>query len=836
MKKEINLSGVWRCREFDVPFTVPGSACESNIGEKTQLPQEMTKETVRSLLQHHRYRGELTLEREYDTGGIDPELELYLYMERVSLKSELFIDGEKCGREKLSFSLPHIYKIPRGKHTLAVKIDNSDILNIGNMSSGYSEDTCGFWNGIAGRVCICAVPKCRIERADIYPELESGRVKIKFLIICPHHDPMSHTTARLEYGFDGMHTVSEDIDIYTNKSYITRYYDLSGESYTLWSEFSPALYTLRSAVVYNGVKSEHTAVTGFRALKSENGRFFLNSSPISLRGTVDCGIFPETGYPPTDKAHWLKVMGTVKEYGLNHVRFHSWCPPHAAFEAADEIGVYLQIEMPLWLNHDVSELSFGDDGCHEMFFRNEAVGIMREYGNHPSFMLFSNGNEIMGDFAALEDNITMLKALDPRHLYTLTSNFDRIPTEADDFFLAFNCGGTRIRTQGREDETAEGTFLNYSDAVNRTDIPIMSFETGQFSVYPDVREMTHYNGVMLPTNIYAVRRDMEKRGIVNRCGEYVRASGELAALMYKDEIEAVLRTEGMGGTQLLALTDYPGQCLATVGLLNVFWESKGIIEPERFREFCSPRVPLMKAKRIFCAGDVFEAELMLYDFSEKPLTAPEYTLTFLDGNKEVCSVKTGESKVSVKLDFIRKSTALKAELSVEGAKNSWDIYVFENSAAQDMKVFEYPDEAFEKACEAGGRVMLRSTAPDENSRIKGGFLPVFWSPAYFPSKNPSGIIVNDTEILDGFPSGRYTGYQWKRLLEDSYFSDISSMGEHFEPIIDAVPNFFDNTRMSPLFVYVHKKAEVLVCGFDLDADYPEARALKAALYRNWYKK
>ena len=77
----------------------------------------------------------------------------------------------------------------------------------------------------------------------------------------------------------------------------------------------------------------------------------------------------------------------------------------------------------------------------------------------------------------------------------------------------------------------------------------------------------------------------------------MRASGALSAICYREDIEAALRTPGMGGFQLLDIQDFPGQGTALVGMLNVFMESKGLIEPEAWRQFCCETVPLLRMKK-----------------------------------------------------------------------------------------------------------------------------------------------------------------------------------------------------------------------------------------------
>ena len=82
--------------------------------------------------------------------------------------------------------------------------------------------------------------------------------------------------------------------------------------------------------------------------------------------------------------------------------------------------------------------------------------------------------------------------------------------------------------------------------------------------------------------------------MLEQADDMVKASGALAVLCYREDIEAALRTRGFAGLQLLDLQDFPGQGTALVGILNAFMESKGLIEPAKWREFCSETVPLLR--------------------------------------------------------------------------------------------------------------------------------------------------------------------------------------------------------------------------------------------------
>lgn len=832
---ELSLAGIWRCLPDAVQsdssaceghdFHVPGTTCENKLGKKQTNEQGMTKDTVRSLRQRYEYMGAVRLEREFD---LPPEWEnktLIFSMERVMWFSDLWIDGEKIGRTYDSLCTPHIYRLPRlssGRHTIAVRVDNRNLYQIDYMSSGYTNDTQSIWCGIIGDIKLTAYDAFHISNLQVYPDLSQHRIKIRLTIDTPLCSPSSRETACVSLKVGNLPAVSHCISLYHTRQTEELTYDM-GDDFQTWDEFHPALYTL-SAELSCGESHDCMSVTfGMREIAADGRRFLLNGRQIFLRGTLDCCVYPKTGYPPVDLEHWLKVCRTVKEYGLNHIRFHSWCPPEAAFTAADQTGVYVSCEMPFWLNTDVCALAAGDDPVHAEFFHREAVRISRCYGNHPSFLLFSNGNELLGDFEMLESLTTQLKALDHRRLYTLTSNFDRPVTPADDYFSAFRSNDYGIRCQYFHDAIVRDTCLDYHDGIQAQNVPVISFEVGQYCVYPDIREIEQYSGNLLPVNFSVIRDDLSEKNLLHKIGDFVYASGKLAALLYKEDIEASLRTKDMGGFELLGLHDYPGQCTATVGLLNSFWESKGIITPAQFREFCAPVVPLMKAKRIWSSGERFTAEFSLADFGEKPIKNPVFVIDLFDHDTALIHKETANPYIDFPLSFISQAMQIKAVLSIKGTNwhNSWDIFVYPETASVPNQVYctDCIDAEAENILIKGGKLWLNVAGGKLAKPISGKFYPVFWSPAYFPSSNPCGIICEqDSHIFDGFPTEKTSNFQWYTPLEHSVVFDIHTFPRQFCPLVELVPNFFDNTRMASMFEAHIGNADVLVTGFDFSID------------------
>lgn len=873
----INLSGAWRY-ETDPEnigyaqnfysrklkyngFILPGSTCENAVGKKQERFTELSFEAVRCLRQKYNYIGALWLQRDICVPKDFTDKHLTLFLERVNIASELWIDGKKIHRRIIELTTPHTYDLTglltAGNHVITIRIDNSNLLNIDSMASGYSDDTQSIWLGIIGKIELRAEDIFHIANLQIFPHKNSVTAKVTVCSDCQSpHDKRSVLVTLQSSAPDG-HKLSRITceKVLSSKKQILHLEYPMGDDIQYWDEFNPVLYTMTAALTYNGkdaseelediciseqTKSavmfgydEKSVAFGMRTIEAKGRDLVLNGKPIALRGTLDCAIYPKTGYPPTDLETWLHTMNTVKEYGLNHVRFHAWCPPEAAFTAADMTGVYVLAEMPFWLNTDVCALAAGDDPIHKYYYSQEMVNISQTFGNHPSFIMFSNGNELLGDFELLENMTTQIKALDNRRLYTMTSNFDHALAPCEDYLCAFEADGHRVRIQVFHDIISEHTRLTYDDAVNAVDVPVVSFEVGQYCVYPDADSVSDYNGNLLPVNFEIIGDEMKRHGIYHKLKSYIYASGRLAALLYKEDIEASLRTHHMGGFQLLGISDYTGQGTATVGLLDVFWNSKGLIKPEEFREFCSPVVPLMMADRIFNSGDIFTADFDLYNHGSEPISNIVYDFKLYNEDKIVYRTVTDKTSVSFSLDFIKKPSKLSAVLSVGDFTNRWNIFVYPKQEIENHipVIPGYTDELNE-IIRNGGKAVVAACSENLTNPIDGLFKPVFWSPAWFKSRRACGLICDGSHpLFENFPTGSFADFQWKHPIDNSVSADISSFPKDFKLLIEPVPNFFDNTPRSPLFEAKVGNADILFCGFNLNADKKTIKALKYSIFK-----
>lgn len=845
-------------------LTLPGTLTLNGIGDEQEWGKEMNNETVRSLRQRYTYYGAAWYEYEAEVPADWSGKHLKLYLERVMFQSKLWVNGQFAGRQD-SLSVAHEFDVTTlvaagASNRFTIRIDNRDIQNLGTYPSAYTEETQSIWNGIVGRIEVQAAEPFHLTDLQIFPDPGLRSIKVKG--IC-HNLTEAETYAEITisaascYG-ELKHTApaaQRRLQLFKFSAEPFEWFYELGEDVLLWDEFHPNLYELKieGSMDLDGapIRTSAKQTFGMRSF-ARNGRLLeVNGRPVFLRGTLECCIFPLTGYPPMETGAWLKLFGTARDYGLNHIRFHSWCPPEAAFAAADRLGIYLQVESPIWM--DTWNLPVGTYPEHYTYLPLEAQRIVHAYGNHPSFCIYSNGNELNGDFGLLHRMVADLKAQDNRRLYTLTTNWDRPLDPADDLFCAQTVDEAGARGQYFLNEISASTGIDYREAVSRRNVPVVTHEVGQYSVYPDVEEIDLYSGALRPVNLEAIRSDLEGRGLLADIRSFVHGSGMLALQLYRDEIEAALRTPELGGFQLLDLHDFPGQSTATVGILNAFWQSKGLILPRQFREFCGPTVLLLRMpRRIYTTRDIFAAEVKMAHFGQKEL--PPSEIVWKISTEEGTVVDQGALQTgmipfgagislgelpSVTFEHLTTSARLTVslELTGTGIRNEWPVWVYapakdEQDANPEITVASSLDDDILSKLIEGGRVLFLLPNNTLEHSAPGKFHPVFWSPVHFATENPCGITVNAGHpVFEGFPTCKYAEYQWADLLDRSV-SLVVNNSYAFDPIVQVIPNFYHNRRLTNLTEYAVGAGKLLICGINIEDDLdhrPAAAQLRRSL-------
>ena len=640
-----------------------------------------------------------------------------------------------------------------------------------------------------------------------------------------------------------------------------------GDKALLWSEFTPALYRLSVSLKTDQSVDTEQATFGLRDFKAKGRQFTMNGKVTFLRGKHDACVFPLIAHTAMDVETWRHYFQVAKQYGINHYRFHSWCPPEACFEAADIEGIYLQPELPIWGNIDIDDTELCD------YLLKEGRNLHRAYSNHASFVMFGLGNEMSGE-EGLAMLIQTFKKEDNRHIYSSGSNNYlgfKGKQANEDYFTTCRVGregdkqfNTHARASFSFADAYDGGYLNhtypnsemdFSSANVLCDVPIISHETGQFQVYPNYEEIKKYTGVLKPRNFEIFKKRLEEAGMINLAYDFMMASGKWSALLYRADIEMNLRTPEWGGFQLLDLQDYPGQGSAYVGILDAFMESKGLIAPEEWRHFCSEVVPLFCTEKFCWTNDeALTGEVEIANYSESDLNSKQLSWTLTDSKQQVLDkgvlplqVKQGElAKVGTlkpAIAYVRKAEKVTLALSIDGTpyRNDYSLWIYpaadkEVAPSEDICVTDDLDAHLKYLTEGGKVLWFPSKDKHKDQTVGGLFQTDYWNYRLFRticenldrpvSPGTLGILTDPGHpALADFPTEFHTNWQWFPIIKQSYPMILDRLSDDYRPIVQVIDNVERNHKLGLLFEFKVGNGKLLVCMSELKAvqDKPEAR-------------
>jgi arylsulfatase A-like enzyme len=898
---EMNLAGEWKFRidSSDVGkeqkwflqtltecIKLPGSMAEQGKGRKTDQNTKFTgniwkeypdgktwldDENYKPYLQHGEFQFPFWLISEvYYAGAAWYQKEVIipknwknsnveLYLERCHWETQVWVNDQYLGLQN-ALGVPHRYPIAPalhpGKNRITVRVNNrvKDI-QVGDDAHSVTDNTQSNWNGIVGEIKLIRNNAVSISGVRIFPDVKKKMARLEI--------ELKNTSNNIQQGSlkIGALSTSEEspqriyettitVKIPDNSTVIKIDYPM-GDEVRLWDEFEPNLYALNIELNTESGVDFWKGNIGMRDFHVEGKSLVINDRPVFLRGTLECAIFPKTGYPPTDVEAWERIIRICEEHGLNHIRFHSWCPPKAAFEAADKLGFYYQVEASGW----VSDLGAG--GAVDQWLYEESERMVAEYGNHPSFCLMAHGNEPHGDhhIAYLTDFVNYWKTKDPRRVYTSGAGYPVIPE--NDYHNIFH--GARIQGWNQNlnsiiNKEAPRSDYDWGEKTDQLQAPVVSHEIGQWCVYPNFKEIPKYDGVLKATNFEIFQKSLEAHGMLHLADDFVKASGKLQALCYKADIEAALRTPGFGGFQLLDLHDFPGQGTALIGILDPFWEEKGYISPDEFRQFCNETVPLARFKKmVFSSDEDVQCDIEVAHYGQLELSSviPSWRIInalgeeVKQGQFEKTTVTWGNGQhlgtLNERLE-IKKAEQFQLQVDVAGFVNSWDFWVFPAALPEVnndiLVVSNLTEEAISKL-KQGGKVLLTvkkgSIREGKGGEVAVGFSSIFWNTAWTNGQKPHtlGILCNPAHpALSCFPTEYHSNWQWWDAMSHSNAISLEGLKNKPDPIVRIIDDWVTNRNLALVFEAKVGKGKLILSGIDLLTDQetrPEARQLLFSL-------
>lgn len=766
-----------------------------------------------------------------------------LTLGRPHWATQVWLDDRPLGTN-VSLFTPHVYdmgiRVTPGRHRLTVRVDNRLQVDIGERAHSVSDESQGNWNGIIGELKLSTTTPVWIENVQTYPDVSQKTARLEIHI--------GNSTGKSGKGILTVGDILQPVEWSESGGAATMEVPL-GTGAQLWDEFHPELQHLVVKLAGNHAEDEYKVVFGLREIKSKDRQFLLNGRPIFLRGTLECCVFPLTGYPPTDVESWKRILNICRAHGLNHIRFHSWCPPEAAFVAADELGFYYQIELA-W-----NTKNLGDGSPLDQWLYDEGARVLKTYGNHPSFMFMPYGNEPGGKNLRewFSKWVRHWKETDPRRLYTTAAGWS---------FILENQYNIGMDLRG-----PKGWFgLDYRDVLAKQpllkkspdqpslpiEVPFVVHEMGQWCVYPDFDEMSKYTGPLKPKNFEIFRDSLAEHGMSDQWKNFFMASGKLQVLCYKEEIEAALRTPGIGGIQLLDLHDFPGQGTALVGVLDPFWDSKPYATAAEYRRFYNTTVPLARLlRRTWTTTETLTADVEVAHYGETPLVdaRPYWKVLAADGHvvaggelpTRTIPFGSGNTlgKISLPLDKLPAPEQYKLVVGLEGTpfENDWNFWVYPDvqpAPPADVLMAQSFDENVRKRLAGGGKVLLASGGLGFVNSILA-IHPIFWNRYMIASQKSHtlGLLCDSKHpALAQFPTDFYQDWQWNDILTSGHGIVMDTLPRDLKPIVQPIDDWNTNRKFGLLFECRVGKGKLLVCTADLTKDperRPAARQLRNSL-------
>jgi Glycosyl hydrolases family 2, sugar binding domain len=870
----------WFSKKLNDEITLPGSMLTNGKGNEVTLHTEWTGSIWDSLwyrspaFKKYRQPGNIKLAfwlqpNKHYTGAAWYQKQITvpahfkngfneLLLERCHWETSVWVDDKYAGMQN-ALATSHNYNLSKfltpGVHTISIRVDNRvKNINPGLDAHSISDNTQTNWNGVIGKMLLINKPTAYISNVALYPNAAKKMLEVKLEINNTGSKEINCSInlsvfIKKEPAKKIGNSLVKSASLQNGINTITINYAL-GASAPLWDEHNPNVLSLKTILINEQRKEEAITDFGLRDFDIAGTRFTVNGTPIFLRGTLECAIFPKTGFPPTDMAAWEKLYQRCKDYGLNHVRFHSWCPPEAAFIAADKLGIYLSVEASAWA-HDL-----GKGDAIDRYVYAETERIIKVYGNHPSFILLLYGNEAHGKNA-----VTYLSAFmqhlkgknDTRQKYSSAAGFPESPESQ-----------YASRPQPRIQRWAEGlksiinasppsTNFNWADKILK-DKPTVSHEIGQWCVYPDFKEIKKYTGPLKAKNFEIFQDFLAENGMQHLADSFLLASGKLQVLCYKADIEAALRTNGFAGFQLLDLHDFPGQGTAIVGVVNAFWEDKGYISGAEFKNFCNNIVPLaIMKKMVFEHGEDFNATIQIANFSKTALKENvvwdiknENGTIIWKGNFPIQSIPIGNEfmagEIRQNISAITKPSRLLLTVAVGGNKNTWDFFVYpsiKETVKENILVTSQLDStALGFLCNGGKVLLTLKKGTVQNAKggdVQIGFSSIFWNTSWTNRQAPTtlGILCNPAHpAFNEFPTQYHSNYQWWDAMSHSSAIRLDAVDKNIQPILRVIDDWYTAKPLALLFECKVAAGKLMVSGIDLinDADKrPEAKQLLHSL-------
>ncbi len=760
-----------------------------------------------------------------------------LYFGGVQNTVSAWINGEYLGRHA-GYSTPFELVIPAG---VLNRGENEIVLSVSNLPMAGFDGFPIF--GLTNRAA-------NLYTGGIFGDVQIRVYKspVRDVAVCTSRDCASANVYVNMAGESGFAWKVLDEGAVIRSGEACGDFSFETEGMTCWTPEEPKLYTLQ--IDCGGATVRETF--GVRRLTADGVQLKLNGKPVYLRGVCEHCYFPETVHPVSDISFYRNAIRTIKNLGFNFIRFHTFVPCEEYMQAADELGIMLEVESPN--NTTVEQWK-------------EIVLFCRK---HPSVVMYSCGNEMpftdsfiahlnkcadvvhencdslyspLSALGRLEYNFTPEQApvLKKKPFEHDPERFERVGKFADVYNTFTNCHNSYESLKVNPEEVD-----SWSDVYGK---PRLSHEIGIHGTYTDLSLKSRYEGTRVgATDMFdSLERHLKDKGLYQKAPLYFKNSCQWQRLLRKHTFESARKSRNLAGYDYLGPIDTHWHTFGyDVGMMNEFYEMKPGESVRNVLMYNAPTVLLadLNADMNFSFGEVLRIGLSVSHYGQKALRKAQLNVRLTLGEQVLYSYcgQTAEITVgsicklhelAVELPVRKKPGKLKLYVTLDCgdvyAENEWELYAFPRTGAvADENLIVSGDMSLDELKEAlrqGKNVLLLGAEPFAN-------MPTSFQIALAGrSSGNLATVISDHPALKDLPHDGYCGWQFRRLLEDGRAVCFEDKRVPFDPIIEVVSTHKNVIPQAALFEFSALNGRVLVCSFHFEDTDPAAVWLKNQLIR-----
>lgn len=610
-----------------------------------------------------------------------------------------------------------------------------------------------------------------------------------------------------------------------------------------WTPETPELYQAT-------VETAHQMLScrfGVRRMTVENTRLYLNAEPYYFRGICEHCYQYATVHPTRDKAYYASVMKKLKELGFNSIRFHTWIPPYEYMEAADELGMVLEVETPN--NTSLEEWEHIVRFCRHytsvnMYSTGNELQIDHAYENHLhacAQLVHSQTDSLFSPMSAMRGIEYMLQEDDPRVTEPFEYNPQRLARISPDcdLYNSYSLGLTSY-------DSGLGTqrVLDQRNAVYGK--PLLSHEICIQGTYIDLSLEKRYEGTRIGNTRFmsSVKTHLAQQGLLDNADTYYRNSVKWQSLLRKHCFETVRRCHSFAGYDFLGDIDTHwhtfGYC---VGMMNEFYELKPGETAENVLRYNSATVLLADLPRVnLQAGETVEIPVWVSHYGESIPQAELLIQVSQNGKtvaREKIAVASLERGTLAQLCRFRFAVpqggeaallTLSAELVwAEGScSNHWELYAFpkpgDTYSSKDSSTVICNGCSIEKLemyMKQGKTVVIFGTEPFSSAQT------TFQLSIAGRTTGHLATVIADHPLMEQFPHRGFCAKQFENMLNGGKAAILTGTPNPHKPIIDIATSYKNAQKQALLFEFRVEKGRILVCTLNLSETDPAAMWLKA---------